>query len=71
MSADQPAPRYYLQFRANARRNREDHTLYFYQIWERLEFPWLVRESDAYATELEARQAGENELRHFFGRTSV
>jgi hypothetical protein len=56
------APRYYLEIRASG---RADSKGYFYQIWEKLDLPWLVRESEHCATEGEARRAGEDGLRYF------
>jgi hypothetical protein len=56
------------QVQGLCRKDREDHK-YFYRRWESLDLPWLVRESEAYATDL--RPAGERELRHFLGETSV
>jgi hypothetical protein len=62
MIIDPPGPRYYLEIRASTRANP---TGYFYQIWEKLDLPWLVRESEPYPTEGEAWPAGEDELRSF------
>jgi hypothetical protein len=68
MSIDPLAPRYYLEVRASTRADPRRH---FYRIWENLNHPWQVRESGAYATECEARQAGEDELRHLIDRPTV
>ena len=62
MIIDPPGPGYYLEIRAST---RAKPTGYFYQIWEKLDLPWLVRESEPYATEGEAWRAGEDELRCF------
>jgi hypothetical protein len=68
MSLDPATPRDYLEVRATTRADPKRH---FYRIWENLSHSWQVRESGAYATEREARQAAEDELRHFLDRHST
>jgi hypothetical protein len=62
MTIDQLKPRYYLEVRAST---RADPKWYSYQILENLDLPWPVRDSQSYATEGEARRAGEDALRYF------
>jgi hypothetical protein len=62
MIIDPWGPRYYLKIRVSTRANPK---VYFYQILEKLDLPWQVRESDPYATEDEAWRAGEDALRNF------
>jgi hypothetical protein len=62
MIIDPSKPRYYLDVRASP---HSANLRYFYQILENLDLPWLVRNSQSYATEGEARRAGEDALRYF------
>jgi hypothetical protein len=68
MIIDPLKPRYYQAMRVYARANRK---AYFYQIWQSLDLPWLVRDSGPYATESDARQAGDGALRDFLDTTTA
>ena len=68
MIIDPLKPRYYLGLRVYASANRK---AYFYQIWQNLDLPWLVRDSVPYATESDARQAGYRVLRDFLDTTTA
>jgi hypothetical protein len=68
MIIDQLNPRYYLEVRAST---RAEPKRYFYRILENLDLPWSVRDSESYATEGEARRAGEDALRYFLERATA
>ena len=63
MIIDPSGPRYLLVVKPSA---RADPIGYRYEIWEKLDLPWLVLTSDRYSTEGEARTVGQAAL-HCFG----
>ena len=62
MIIDPSGPRYLLVVKASA---RADATGYRYEIWEKLDLPWLILASDRYSTEGEASNVGQAALRCF------
>ena len=62
MEIDPLAPRYHLEVKATT---RVDPKRYRYEIWERLDAPWLIVTRGRYATEGEARDIGQADLRRF------
>ena len=62
MNIDPLAPRYHLEIKATT---RADPKRYRYEIWEKLDAPWLILTRGRYATEGEARDKGQADLRRF------
>jgi hypothetical protein len=60
MIIDPLGPRYFLVVKAAARADPKD---YRYEIWEKLDLPWLISTSGRYSTEREARDVGHAALR--------
>ncbi|HEY2131877.1 MAG TPA: hypothetical protein VGH36_02710 [Acetobacteraceae bacterium] len=60
MIIDPLGPRYHLQVKATT---RADPTGFRYEIWEKLDAPWLILASGRYATEQEAWDGGRAALR--------
>ncbi len=62
MIIDPQGPRYHLEVRATT---GADPKGYRYEIWEKLDLPWLIKANSRYATELEAPSIGQAALRRF------
>jgi hypothetical protein len=60
MIIDPLGPRYHLEVKATT---RADPKGYRYEIWEKLDSPWLIFASDLYPSEDEARNIGQAALR--------
>jgi hypothetical protein len=60
MIIDPVGPRYNLEVKATTRAEPKG---YRYEIWEKLDAPWLVLASGRYPTEHEARDIGQAVLR--------
>jgi hypothetical protein len=60
MIIDPLGPRYHLDVKAMT---PADPTGYRFQIWEKLDSPWLILASGRYSTEDEARDSGQAALR--------
>ena len=60
MIIDPLGPRYHVEVRATTRADRKG---YRYEIWEKLDSPWLILASDWYPSEGEARHIGQAVLR--------
>jgi hypothetical protein len=68
MIIDPQGPRYLLKVRATS---RPDLKGYRYEIWEKLDLPWLILASGRYSTEDEARTIGQAALRSFVDETTT
>jgi hypothetical protein len=66
MIIDPVGPRYRLEVKATTRAEPKG---YRYEIWEKLDSPWLVLASGRYSTEHEARNIGQAALRCFVDET--
>ena len=68
MIIDPLGPRYLLVVKATA---RVDPKGYRYEIWEKLDLPWLILASGRYSTEGEARDIGQAALRCLADETTA
>jgi hypothetical protein len=68
MIIDPSGPRYLLEVKATS---RADPKGYRYEIWEKLDLPWLILASGGYSTESEARDIGQAALRRFVDETTT
>ena len=68
MSAGLPGSGYLLEIKAMPTAGLEG---WRYEIWEKLDLPWLIRSSGRYSKEAEAKEAGQAALRSLVGETTA
>jgi hypothetical protein len=68
MIIDPQGPRYHLEVKVTT---RADPKGYCYEIWEKLDSPWLILASGRYSTEVEARELGRAALRRLVDETAT